>query len=99
MIESSAEPHRQSQYTFRFEREIREHRPHHRLVHKMFPKHAAVTAMKNSPHQSSAHHASRRDHTIEPGELHHFQDGTNPLAFLANPQCKGVDEFDFGGSV
>jgi hypothetical protein len=49
--------------------------------------------------ESKTHQAGGGDCAIEPGQLHHFEDGLDALSFLADALAESRVEFDFRGSV
>ena len=98
-IVGAGEPHHEGGRGFDIEGEIREHRPHHRLVDEMPLEHAAVARVMDRLRQRHAHDAGRRKGAIEPRELHHVDDGAHAPALLAHAPSKGIVELDLGGGV
>ena len=99
MIERARKPHRQRDRAFHFERQIGQHRAHHRLVVEMLLEHRAIAAMVHRLRQRHAHEAGRCEHAVEPGQLHHLDDGAHARALVADAQRICAGKFDLARRI
>jgi hypothetical protein len=95
VIEGARQAHDQRDRAFHFQRQIGEHRAHHRLIVQMPLEHRTVAAMMHGLRQRHAHEASRSEPAIEPGQLHHLDDGAHAGTLVADPQAERAGELDF----
>ena len=84
---------------FDIEGEIGQHRAHQRLVDEAALEGAAVADPVMGRSKRAAHQAGRGHGRVEPGVMHHFDDGAHALAGLAELIGQRVGEFDLGGGV
>ena len=62
-------------------------------------KHRAIAAMVHRLRQRHAHEAGRSERAIEPGQLHHLDDGAHARALVADPQRVRAGELDFARCI
>ena len=60
---------------------------------------AAVPGMMRRERERHPDQPGRSDGAVEPGQLHHLDDGAHAAAFLADPPGEGILELDLGGGV
>ena len=98
-VEGSRDSHQQQRRCFGFEREIRQHVPHQRLIDQRFSECPPVSRVMNSLIERLPHQCCRSHHAIEARVLHHVDDGRDAAAFFADPLRPRAVKFHFARRV